>query len=156
MSLTTDPSHPDLQRGQTDGPVPQNKVYLVLSDEERAKGFVRPVRKSYLHVGRKYDGPLEMIDPRVINDKTYVAIAPVYSNGKRIGGAYLMEHEVQQFMATGGYVGGCHTITTMATPIAETYARNPSFYGATYCCHCMRHVSVGECHWEGTNEKVGS
>lgn len=29
----------------------QQKAYVVLSDEERARGFVRPVRKTYLHVG---------------------------------------------------------------------------------------------------------
>lgn len=29
----------------------QQKDYVVLSEEERAKGFVRPVRDSYLHVG---------------------------------------------------------------------------------------------------------
>ncbi|MDI3335843.1 hypothetical protein QKW60_05460 [Defluviimonas aestuarii] len=27
----------------------QQKAYVVLSDEERAKGFVRPVRRSYVH-----------------------------------------------------------------------------------------------------------
>jgi hypothetical protein len=27
----------------------QQKGYVVLSDEERAKGFVRPVRRSYIH-----------------------------------------------------------------------------------------------------------
>lgn len=27
------------------------KGYVVLSEEERAKGFVRPVRRSYVHVG---------------------------------------------------------------------------------------------------------
>lgn len=29
----------------------QQKGYVVLTDEERAKGFIRPVRKSYVHVG---------------------------------------------------------------------------------------------------------
>jgi hypothetical protein len=28
------------------------KAYIVLSSEERAKGFVRPVRRSYVHAGR--------------------------------------------------------------------------------------------------------
>jgi hypothetical protein len=28
-----------------------HKGYLVLSDEERAKGFVRPVRRNYIHTG---------------------------------------------------------------------------------------------------------
>jgi hypothetical protein len=49
--LTTDPKHEDLGHGADEKPVPQNKCYLVLSDEERAKGFVRPVRSSYVHVG---------------------------------------------------------------------------------------------------------
>lgn len=52
------------QRTLTDGsPVPddnshkqdrgdgQQKGYVVLSAEERAKGFVRPMRRSYIHVG---------------------------------------------------------------------------------------------------------
>lgn len=30
----------------------QQRDYVVLTPEERAKGFVRPVRKSYLHVGK--------------------------------------------------------------------------------------------------------
>lgn len=30
----------------------QQREYYVLSEEERAKGFVRPVRLAYLHVGR--------------------------------------------------------------------------------------------------------
>ena len=30
----------------------QQKGYVVLSDEERAKGFVRPVRREYVHVGK--------------------------------------------------------------------------------------------------------
>lgn len=30
----------------------QQCEYLILSDEERAKGFVRPVRLAYMHVGR--------------------------------------------------------------------------------------------------------
>jgi hypothetical protein len=49
--LTTNPDHADLGHGADDKPVPQNKCYLVLGDAERAKGFVRPVRRSYVHVG---------------------------------------------------------------------------------------------------------
>lgn len=49
MTYTTDPEHPDLTRGGDVGPTEQAKVYLVLSDEELAKGFVRPVRDSYVH-----------------------------------------------------------------------------------------------------------
>lgn len=101
MSLTTDKNDPTLGRGIDDHPVPQNKTYLILSDEERAKGFIRPVRESYLHKA-------------------------------------------------------CGTVTKMGLAIAETYARDPKFYGATYCCHCQKHLSVDEFVWEGTDETVGS
>ena len=37
------PDHRDLM------PNGQQKGYVVLSEEERAKGFVRPVRRSYVH-----------------------------------------------------------------------------------------------------------
>jgi hypothetical protein len=47
--LTTDPSDPELGRGVDNELVPQNKKYLVLSEEERAKRFVRPVRRTYVH-----------------------------------------------------------------------------------------------------------
>lgn len=98
MSLTTDPADPRLTRGAdpTDGGrVPQAPAYLVLSEEERAQGFVRPVLLSYWHAV-------------------------------------------------------CGAVTTMARPIAETYARQPGFYGATYCATCRQHRPVGaegEFHW---------
>lgn len=47
-SLTSAPNDPRLTHGVDAEPVPQAAVYLVLSDEERAKGFVQPVRQSYL------------------------------------------------------------------------------------------------------------
>ena len=37
----------------------------------------------------------------------------------------------------------CGTVTTMARPIAETYAATPSFYGATFCVGCRTHLPVG-------------
>lgn len=101
MGLTTDPNNPNLGSGIDDEPKPQNRDYLILSDEERSKGFVRPVRRTY-------------------------------------------EHSV------------CGTKTTMAIPIAETYARNPKFYGATYCAYCQMHKPVSEFVWDGTSELVGS
>src|SRR5258708_5292592 len=49
--LTTDPNDPRLGHGSDREPRPQQEVYYVLPEEERAKGFVRPVRYSYKHVG---------------------------------------------------------------------------------------------------------
>jgi hypothetical protein len=80
------------------------KGYVVLSAEERAKGFVRPVRQSYVH------------------DK-------------------------------------CGGVTTMGLALAETYARDPSFYSGTFCAICRRHFPVGadgEFTWYGTALRVGT
>ena len=47
--LTTDRNDPRLTHGVDSEPVPQAEAYLVLSEEERAKGFIRPLRRSYRH-----------------------------------------------------------------------------------------------------------
>ena len=49
MSTTSDPSDPRLTHGADTEPTEMAPVYLVLSEEERARGFVRPVRQSYRH-----------------------------------------------------------------------------------------------------------
>lgn len=46
--ITDDRTHPGLREIRPDG---QQEVYLVLSNEERAKGFIRPVRTTYRHRG---------------------------------------------------------------------------------------------------------
>jgi len=71
------------------GPSGQQKGYIVLDAEERAKGFVRPYRDAYRHLA-------------------------------------------------------CKSITTMSRSIAETYARQPDFYGGTFCSNCRAHFPVGE------------
>lgn len=107
MSLTSDPNDPRLTHGVDDEPTQMAEAYLVLSEEERAKGFVRPVRSSYVH--------------------------------------------------------SCGTVTRMALPLAETYARDPQHYGATWCVRCQQHRPVGingEFFWieaDGTTgPKVGT
>ena len=98
---TTDPTDPRLVHANDETPRPQAEVYLVLSAEERAKGFVRPLRHAYKH-------------------KT------------------------------------CGTATMMGQELAETYARNPKFYGGTFCCHCQMHRPVAEFTWDPGTEVVGS
>jgi hypothetical protein len=49
VSLTTDPKDPRLGHGSDTKPRPMNEAYLVLSEEERAKGFVRPLYRAYIH-----------------------------------------------------------------------------------------------------------
>lgn len=99
--LTTDPNDPRLGHGADESPVPQQQVYLILSEEERKKGFVRPYRDAYVH-------------------KT------------------------------------CGAVTIMGKELSETYARNPKFYGATYCAHCHMHRPVSEFAWDADGETVGS
>lgn len=158
MSLTTDPKHPGLGRGVDESPRPQNETYLVLSDEERAKGFVRPVRHSYRHVG--IAGPKhplrDLTDEEFgrYRDIGYVKFEP-YPPGTR--GASTGRYWTQAQLDSVGK--GCGVVTTMGQVLAETYARQPGFYGATFCCGCSMHRPVGrdgEFVWDGTEERVGT
>ena len=108
MSKTTltDGSPLTADHREIDQETGMQKGYVVLSADERAKGFVRPVRRSYVH------------------EK-------------------------------------CGAMTTMGLALAETYARDPSFYGGTFCATCRTHFRAGadgdgEFVWVGTSEKVGT
>ena len=82
----------------------QHESYWVLSKEERAKGFIRPVRRTYKH--------------------------------EKCGG-----------------------VTSMGQSLAETYARDPAYYGSTFCCNCKAHFPVGESGefiWVDDGAKVGT
>lgn len=131
----------------------QQKGYVVLSDEERAKGFVRPVRRSYVHVGvptPKY--PVRDLTPEEreeFKESGYTKYMAYPESERPKIGRYFTDRELT----------GCGGLTTMSRPIAETYARDPKFYGGTFCCHCMTHSPVGENGefvWAGTNERVGT
>lgn len=104
MGLTTDRDDPGLHELRPDG---QQEKYLVLSEEERAKGYVRPLRRSYVHLK-------------------------------------------------------CGAVTTMGQAIAETYARDPSFYGGTFCVACGNHFPLRNgdgshnFEWDGDRTPVGS
>lgn len=156
MSFTSDPEDPELGRGVDGEPVPMNKKYLVLSEEERAKGFVRPLRFSYRHVG--IAGPVHPARDLTERERElygrhgYIKFEP-YPHSSAATGRFWTQ---QQLDDVGN---GCGSVTTMGAPLAETYARQPGFYGATYCCTCMKHRPVGadgEFVWEGTDERVGT
>lgn len=140
--LTSDPNDPRLSRGGADTePVPQAAAYLVLSDEERAKGFVRPVRDKYLHVG--IAGPThELRDLTAEEHERYdrygYAKFEAYQGDGDVTGRFWTQAQIDSIGK------GCGTETSMAAAIAETYAREPRFYGATYCVHCRKHLPVGE------------
>lgn len=154
MGVTTDPTDPRLGRGVDEQPVDQHEVYLVLSAEERAKGFVRPVRTSYRHVGPAA--------PRFPLRELTAEEAERYAG---VGYVAFEEYPESEHPATGRFWteaqldavgGGCGTLTTMGVALAETYARDPHFYGATYCCSCQKHLPVAEFVWDGDGTRVGS
>lgn len=94
------PITPDHREIRSNG---QQKGYVVLSDAERARGFVQPVRRTYVH--------------------------------KK-----------------------CGVATTMGLALAETYARDPTFYSGTYCCGCGTHFTFGQADGDfvwGDGSKVG-
>lgn len=48
----------------------------------------------------------------------------------------------------------CGTVTRMGLSIAETYARDPYFYGATFCVYCNKHLPLSEFKWEPDGEPM--
>lgn len=150
MGLTTDASDPALKCTRGDG---QQEVYLVLSEEERAKGFVRPVRRFYKHVGCRPKNPTRPLTAE--ESERYKAHGYVAYEEYPPGESSL----VGRFWTAAQLNGGCGTVTTMGAALAETYARDPQFYGATFCCGCGKHLPVGE-HgefvWEPDGTRVGS
>lgn len=133
----------------------QQKGYVVLSPEERAKGFVRPVRRSYVHVGRKVCGKLRggtALEPGAIG--VLCTMEPGHDGDCRTF-QEVTRREVDRFSETGR-LGGCGAVTKMSQDIAETYSRDPSFYSGTFCCSCRTHRPLAEFVWDGTEETVGS
>lgn len=145
-----------------DAPVPSNDKrpdgqhvdHWVLSPEERAKGFVRPVRSSYRHVGpARPKHPLRDLtddEAQLYGHAGYVKFETYpESEAPRTGRFWTQD----QLDAVGR---GCGTVTSIPRAIAETYAREPRYYGSTFCCGCREYLPVGQFVWEGTDERVGS
>ena len=89
-----------VRAGQTES-TGMHKSYIVLCEEERAKGFVRPYRDRYKHLT-------------------------------------------------------CGGVTAMGRALSETYARDPKFYGATFCVNCNAHHPVDQFVWTADGQQVGS
>lgn len=131
--------------------------YWVLSEEERSKGFVRPVRNKYIHVGTTGPThPLRDLNAREheLYDSEGFVKYEEYPKGETSSlGRFWTQADLDK-------VGkGCGVVTRMGDALSETYARSPGFYGATYCVGCKTHLPVGrdgEFVWDGTDEKVGT
>jgi hypothetical protein len=129
------------------------KGYVILSEEERAKGFVRPVRRTYVHVGVRPEFPtfpLTEDQQRMLGEHDYVLYEPYPKEaGRSAIGRYWTRAQLES---------GCGVATTMGQSLAETYAREPGFYGGTYCVGCGTHFPVGakgEFIWDD-GSKVGT
>ena len=132
--------------------------YIILTDEERAKGFIRPVRRTYRHVGLA--GPAHPLrdlteeEKQRYSDIGYVKFEAYTKPGSSVTGRFWTQAQLDDID------GGCGGVTTMSVAIAETYAREPHFYGATMCVHCGKHLPVGpdgEFVWEGPSaQRVGT
>jgi hypothetical protein len=135
--------HPH-EEGPAAGPIDttgMHEAYWVLSEEERAKGFVRPVRASYKHVGMRPQGetrPLTEEEHERYDKFNYVAYEPYGPEKNPSTGRFWTQEQLDS---------GCGRITTMGHALAETYARDPKFYGATYCATCKQHFAVSEFIW---------
>jgi len=159
MGLTTDPNDPRLGHGIDEDRKGMNEVYLVLSPEELAKEFKRPVRQSYIHVGApgpKF--PLRDLTPEEAErykDWDYAKYEE-YPEGYwgSVTGRFWTQKRLDSVEK------GCGCVTTMNRTLAETYARDPQFYGATFCVGCQTHLRVGEDGefiWDdGTGQRVGA
>lgn len=167
MGLTTDPNDPCLKNGQKEEG--QNTCYLVLSEEERAKGFIRPYRDAYIHKGKKIDaeGTIMSIEEIEAEDggtpnahynrqTGYVAYIKYGEEKSPLVGRYIDQKELDAFKNKKSHVGGCGALTTMGSALSETYARDPKFYGATFCVGCNKHLPVGEFVWDKDGEILGS
>lgn len=130
--------------------------YVVLAEEEVAKGYVRPFRKSYIHVGPPgYTNlrPLTAEEKERYDKFGYVGFEKYNHPGSSVTGRFWTAEGVARIGK------GCGGVTTMGDTIAATYARDPQFYGSTFCCHCRAHFPVGESGefvWDGTSQRVGT
>lgn len=135
----------------------QHTSYWILSESERAKGFVRPVRRSYVHVGTA--GPKYPLRDLTEDEKErytkygYVKYESYPKSESSTTGSFWTQERLDN-------VGkGCGVLTSMGQSLAETYARDPLFYTQTFCCGCGTHIRVGsdgEFVWDGTDERVGT
>lgn len=160
MSLTTDPNAPCLGRGVDKEEVGQNECYLVLSEEEIKKGYVRPVRTKYEHRGKdlRSFGIPKILSAEIQEDYkeqgyyAYAEALPEYREKTHCIGSYLSRYDFETYK--DGFAGGCGVETRMNETIAQTYARQPSFYGATYCMGCKKHLDVREFVWSDNPDQV--
>lgn len=139
MPTTTDRDDPRLR--EVDPVTGQQAAYLVLSEEERARGFVRPVRRSYAHVGERPRYPLRDLTAEECERYARWSYSAFEAYPPE------MAPQVGRYWTSAQLAAGCGAVTTMARDLAETYARDPGYYGSTWCVGCHAHRPVAEFRW---------
>jgi len=128
----------------------QHRGHWILSEEERKKGFVRPVRLSYKHIGLRPKYPTRELtedEKKQYEGCDYVAYEPYPESEEPVTGSFWTKKRLES---------GCGTVTSMPRPIAETWARDINFYGGTFCCTCRAYLPVGEFVWLDDDSRLGT
>lgn len=161
-TVSGQPADPKAHAGApTDDKRPDGQYadHYVLCAEDRAKGYVEPLRMDYIHVGTP--GPtfdlLDLTDEQkeMLGETDWIKFEP-YPEGHKgsARGQYWSQADLDK-------VGkGCGQVTSMPRACAETYAAQPGYYGSTFCCGCGDYFPVGERGefiWnDGTKQRVGT
>lgn len=133
----------------------QYERYAVLPSGER-KQFVRPYRCSYEHVGIRPRYPLRDLTEEeharydqygYVKFEVYPDDSPEKAEHPSVTGRYWTEKQL---------ASGCGVVTNMGQALSETYAADPTYYGATFCAGCGKHFPVEEFIWTADGQRVGS
>jgi hypothetical protein len=183
MALVTDPTDPRLTHGVDEEPRPQAEAYLVMDTSKTEfvrpvrhayvhvgpSGPSHPLRDLTPEEHERYDrfGYIKyepyLPDPArymedgspcwcVSNDDPHEGWvhAPVcIANGDATLGTFWTQARLDAATKPG-----CGVVTTMGDALARTYAAEPTFYGATYCVGCQKHLPVGEFEWDPHGEVI--
>jgi hypothetical protein len=129
--------------------------YYVLDPESREKKRVRPLRRSYKHVGVRPKHPLRDLtadEAQRYAAQHYIKFEAYPEHPSGVTGRFWTQAQLDS---------GCRNVTSMGGAIAETYACDPKFYRATFCASCRAHLPVEEFVWvddqgRETTDVVGS
>lgn len=153
---TTSGEPVDKVRAEQTAAVGQHKSYIVLCESERAKGFVRPYRDRYQHVGRSICAKLLPTNDKRLGGPRDICDMPNEHEGECGATFRTVDQQTHAELWSSHRIGGCGGVTTMGLALSETYARDPTFYGATFCVQCNVHRPVNEFNWSRDDTQVGS
>lgn len=114
-------------------------------------GFVRPVRRSYKHVGAPISGTMRDLTPEESEryaSQGYVKYEEYPPERSPHLGRFWTQAQLDR--------RGCQSVTAMPQAIAETYARDPKSYGQTFCVQCAAYLPVEEFVWLDDGTRVGT